>query len=125
MLEKNKLFSQLYIQSLELNLHLGWSDKERGQAQTVFLDLNIHFPAPPIAANTDDLNDTICYDKLIENIREKILPKQYRLIEHLSADIYAVAKKILPRDYKIIVRLSKQPSISGLKGGVSFLYGDE
>ena len=59
----NKLFSRLNIRSLELNLHLGWRNKERTDEQVVLLDMEIRFPSPPIACTTDDLQDTVCYAK--------------------------------------------------------------
>lgn len=116
--------TQLHIKSLELNLNLGWRSKERSAEQAVFMDMDIRFPAPPAACSSDNLEDTVCYAKLIEIIRENTEAKQYRLIEHLTKDIYTLSKKHLPDETAITVRITKYPRIDGLKEGVCFEYGD-
>lgn len=115
----------LRINNLELNLNLGWRSKERSEEQAVLLNMIIRFPKPPQACITDNLDDTTCYAKLIETIRHQISPKNYRLLEHLSAEIYDIAKKYFPHDSKITVSLTKYPRIGGLRDGVTFDYGDE
>ncbi|VVC74733.1 hypothetical protein AQUSIP_00050 [Aquicella siphonis] len=121
-----KLYTTLSVRGLELNVNLGWRDKERKQEQPVLLDLIIRFPAaPPAACETDELDDTVCYATLIEHIRHAIAHKKYRLVEHLSADIYRSAKTRLPRPCRLKIRLTKFPKIEGLMGGVTFDYGDE
>jgi len=115
---------KLHIHSLELNVNLGWRSKERSLSQAILLDMDIHFKKPPKACTTDNLQDTMCYAKLIEEIRDKTAVKQYKLIEHLSADIYQLAKKTLPEEVCLTVRITKYPNIAGLQKGVSFEYGD-
>ena len=122
---QNNLCSTLHIHNLELNINLGWRSKERRQEQAVLLDMDIQFPSPPAACLTDKLDDTVCYAKLIDVIREKLALKHFRLIEHLSSDIFIIAKQYLPDNYKIHIRLTKYPRIGGLRGGVSFEYGDK
>jgi dihydroneopterin aldolase len=124
-MSKTNLPCELHIHSIELNLNLGWRSKDRSLEQAILLDMDIRFPAPPQACITDNLDDTICYAKLIEEIREKTSAKQYKLLEHLSADIYHLAKKHMPHDASITVRITKYPQIAGLKNGVSFEYGDK
>lgn len=119
------MHSELHIHNLELYLNLGWRNKERAQEQAVLLDIDFYFPAPPKACNTDNLEDTICYAKLIEEIRTTISAKHYRLIEHVSADIYQLVKQQLPENVILSLRITKFPRISGLKQGVSFVYGDK
>lgn len=122
---QKKLYSSLHIHQLELHLNLGWRNKERSQEQAVFLDMDIRFPSPPKACKTDNLDDTICYAKLIEVIREKISAKKYRLIEHVCAEIYTITKNHWKKNTRITIRLTKYPRIDGLKKGVTFDYGDE
>ncbi|OGT54408.1 MAG: hypothetical protein A3F43_04820 [Gammaproteobacteria bacterium RIFCSPHIGHO2_12_FULL_42_10] len=119
------IYSTLFIHRLELNVNLGWRNQERSKEQAVLLDMAIKFPTPPAACTTDHLEESSCYATLIEKIRNKIAMAQYHLVEHLSAEIYAVAKTHLPDNTKLTVRLTKYPRISGLTGGVSFHYGDE
>ncbi len=119
---KNK--TSLQIRQLELHVNLGWRKKERGKEQAVFLDLDIFFPSMPKACLTDELDDTFCYAKLIEHLREKISEKSYRLIEHLCRDIYQHAKNFLETKSNLRVCITKYPNIPGL-GHVSFCYEDE
>jgi dihydroneopterin aldolase len=119
------LHSTLRIQGLELNLNLGWRSKERNEEQAVLLDMEMVFPTPPSACLTDQLDDTVCYAKLTDKIRNQISAKSYRLVEHLAADIYTLAKQNMPDDTRVIVRITKYPRIGGLRNGISFEYGDQ
>lgn len=114
----------LFINSLELELFLGWPSEERSRKQIVCLDMAIHFPAAPKACASDDLNDTVCYRELIESLRKTICVKKYRLIEHITQDIYDFLKSALPSQSEISVNLTKRPQIQGL-GSVTFHFGDE
>lgn len=120
-----KLTSHLSIRNLELSINLGWRHKERQHEQSVLLDVDIYFAKPPKATQTDQLKDTLCYATLIEAIHENLGEKKYKLIEHLSYDIYHIIKKCLPIPAKIMIHLTKYPQIKGLPGGVCFHYGDE
>jgi len=115
----------LHVRRLELNVNLGWRSQERKQEQAIELDLDIQYPSLPKACETDDLQDTVCYAQLTDAIRQQISHKNYRLVEHLSAEIYTIAKAHLPQETKLMVRLTKYPKIEGLIGGVCFDYGDE
>lgn len=115
----------LHVRRLELKVKLGWLSQEREHEQTIELDLDIHYPALPKACETDELSDTVCYAQLTDVIRQHIAKKEYRLVEHLGAEIYALTKPLLPQNAKLIVHLVKYPQIEGLIGGVCFDYGDE
>jgi dihydroneopterin aldolase len=119
------LYSHLSIRSLELNVNLGWRHKERRQEQAVLLDVAIDFAKPPKASKTDQLEDTICYATLIEDVHNHLSEKKYKLIEHLSYDIYHIIKMRLPPKSNVTVRITKYPKIKGSIGGVCFYYGDK
>ncbi len=118
---KKKTTLQLYQLSLRVNL--GWPAQERQKKQTVLLNIDIAFPQAPQACETDELADTTCYESLIKIIRKKIAKKNYRLIEHLSREIYFIASTYLPNKTKIKITLTKFPPINKLKNA-SFCYGD-
>jgi|SRR5579862_7347068 len=121
---KNKTRITLY--QLELNLFLGASEKERSQPQTVLLDIDIDFQAPPKACLTDQLNDTDCYDSLIQRIAREITPRSFHLLEHLTHEIYQIIKKTFIQPVSIHVKVTKKPLLSGAQviAGASFCYGD-
>jgi dihydroneopterin aldolase len=114
----------LTINGFELPVYLGWPDAERQQAQMVRIDLTVRFAKPPKACVSDQLQDTFCYDTLLTHLREKISDKEFRLVEHLTADIHSILKSLLPSDATLSVHLLKFPAINGLTGGVTFFYGD-
>jgi FolB domain-containing protein len=119
------IFTTLVIKQLELSVNLGWRSAERRLKQPVLLDIDIQYPVPPKACETDTLEDTSCYAVLVNTIREKIVLKQYKLVEHLGFDIYRLTKDYLPALSKIVVRVTKHPKLDGLTGGVCFSYGDK
>jgi 7,8-dihydroneopterin aldolase/epimerase/oxygenase len=121
----NNIKSHLLLRDIELCIFLGWPESERLEAQIVLLDLDIEFSQPPKACLSDDLVDTFCYADLITKIHTELGAKNYRLIEHLTYEIYTLVKRDLPPDASLLVRLTKHPKIQSLSGGVCFSYGDE
>lgn len=117
------MISSISLHALELLVHLGWTEGERSQAQIVTLDAVIQFANPPKACATDQLEDTYCYDYLVTTLKTHLITQSFRLIEHLSQQIYLWLKTLLPMDSSISVRITKQPAITQL-AGVSFSYGD-
>lgn len=117
--------TSLFLNGLELPVVLGWPEEERAQKQIVVLDIQIHFPKPPLACVTDNLVDTFCYDALVNSIKLRLAHEEFRLIEHLGHDIYQICKEHLTKNVLLGIRLTKKPAIENLTGGVSFCYGDE
>lgn len=116
--------TSLFINALEVQVYLGWTNKERLKKQTVYLDVAISFHHMPKACHTDHLDDTFCYKDLINIIRKKIASIKFNLIEHLTCEIHKIIKDALPFKTKLDVSITKHPKIKGLNGGVSFHYGD-
>lgn len=114
----------LSINGFELPVYLGWPDAERQQAQTVRVDLVIQLKKLPKACETDQLQDTFCYDTLLEHLRAKIYNRQFHLIEYLTKEIHTIIKTMLPVDCQLTVSTLKFPAISGLSGGVTFTYAE-
>jgi FolB domain-containing protein len=116
--------NSLSINKLELNLFLGWPDDERLRKQIILLDIEIQLPNLVKACSTDHLDDTVCYRQLIESLRCHFSEKKFHLIEHVTAEAYALLKSLLPEQTTLQVSLTKRPQIDGL-GSVTFLYGDD
>ena len=116
--------SSLKINQFELAVFLGWSAEERAVTQKVALDIYLQFAKTPIACQTDDLKDTVCYFELTEKIRQHFANRTFKLIEHLAHEVYQLIKINLPTDTLITVQITKHPAINDLQGGVCFSYGD-
>jgi len=117
--------TNLTLSGLELSVYLGWREAERLQKQNITVDINICFLSPPTACLTDNLDDTVCYNALISHVKEVFSTKRFKLIEHLSAELYQTIKLALSSDVKINVWVKKQPAIANLTDGVTFHYGDD
>lgn len=121
----SNITTRLQINSLILNLHLGWTKEEKITRQRVLLDLDLRFATPPDACQSDKLDDTLCYAKLLETIRNKLDSVRISLVEHLAKYIYDQIKMLAPRQSLLQVRVTKYPRIDKLMGGVCFTYGDK
>lgn len=120
----NQIKTRLYIKQVDLRVNLGWRQKERTTEQAILLDIDIIFSQLPGACKTDDLSQTVCYDQLIQTIRTRLGDRHFRLIEHLTQEIYLITKSLLPASASTIIHLTKFPKVEGLTGGVCFTYGD-
>lgn len=116
--------SQLFVEGLALNVFLGWTDQEQQEAQTIWLDLEIYFADPIQACDSDLLKDTVCYAHLIHHLKNQFeTKKKFRLIEHLSQEIYRAVKSQIKNKHRLKIRLTKHPKIEGLNR-VRFVYGE-
>lgn len=116
--------SAIKLNQLKLMVQLGWPDAERMSLQPIFVDFKIRFLNVPNACQTDVLDDTFCYDSLVTFFKTEVAKRQFRLIEHLGAYLYQLAKNRLT-EHAITICLTKQPPIADLTNGVSFYYGDD
>lgn len=114
----------LIIKNFELTVSLGWTEEERSHKQTVRLDIELRFPNPPMACQSDELNETYCYDDLTNKVRDYVADKSFRLVEYLSGEIYLLVKKQMHHSVLVKIELTKHPVIANLNGGVKFSYGD-
>lgn len=114
----------LTIQSLALATHIGWTAQERSKRQIILVDITIAFAKTPKACLSDQLDETYCYDTLVNQLHQHIRSTSYRLIEHMAYDIHAVMKTLLPKKTRISIVVTKHPRVKGLRGGVRFEYGD-
>lgn len=117
------LKSALRIRGIELLINLGWEDEEREQQQVILLDIDVQFESLPKACTSDNLADTFCYAELITLLRNRFNTRPFRLIEHLSAEIYALLKTQI-KNARITLHVTKHPNVEGLTAGVCFSYGE-
>ncbi|WP_264337723.1 dihydroneopterin aldolase [Wolbachia endosymbiont (group B) of Dolichovespula media] len=120
----------LLISDLRLWVHLGCSAEEKSSPQLVSIDVDFTFKSPPSGHTTDQLKDTICYLEVVQNIQSLVQGKQFKLIEHLTHEIYRAINNLLLRKKHIIssVRVTTHkitPPVPGVHGGVFFTYCNE
>ncbi len=111
----NKLFSKLELNNLLVDIYLGWTAAERSKKQSIFLDLIIKFPDLPQACFSDELEDTLCYDSLTQDIKKFATTKSFRLIEFFAHELYELLQKKLPRDTEIVLQVKKPKPCADLE----------
>ena len=114
----NKLSSNIRIVDYRLKLHLGATSLERARKQLVFLDLNIEFQELPLACETGELNDTVCYQLLLEQVETAVKGKQFTLIENTVFYLFKILKQYLPTGTKLSLKLTKVKPLKGLAKSV-------
>jgi FolB domain-containing protein len=117
--------SRLVLHQLEFFVFLGAEFAERRQQQRIMVDIHVDFTEPPAACTTDLLTDTFCYDTLNQTIKKNIALKEFRLLEHLTHEIYLCVKNFLSRESKVSVQVTKFPDAFFKSAGVSFWYSDD
>lgn len=111
------LYSFLSLKQLKVPVYLGASREERETKQEIEINLDIMFYALPKACTTDQLKDTICYATLVDAIKIFCLKKPFRMIEHLSYELYKFIKKTLPCSC-IRLEVRKKPQVHGLEESI-------
>jgi dihydroneopterin aldolase len=117
---------QLQVCRYRLWLSMGWTDAEREIPQPIDIDLLITLKAMPMAAKTDQLEDTFCYATLLNVLAAASQAKSFKLLEHLADILLSTAEQFL-RDQgypaAISVGVTKVcPPVLGVLGGVHVLY---
>lgn len=117
------LRTSLELQDLRFKILIGCNDEEKILQQEIQVYIKIFFSKEPIGCQSDDINDTVCYDQVASTIRDICNLKHYHLIEHLGWRIYKEIKKKYP--FKITIKINKlNPPIHELKGGAIFTIED-
>ncbi len=128
----SRFSTALTINRLRLGVNLGEGAAEREKAQPVEVDIKLFFPEQP-AACADDGQEFLCYDKLCTEIISYVETREFRLIEFLTMEIYALTKKhianVMPgvnaNDTCVWLRIHKcVPPVPAILGGTSFTYTD-
>ena len=111
----------LGFDALEIWVRLGCSRAERADPQAVRVGFEATTPGLPDACRSDALGDTTCYGKLAELFTARAAEREYRTLEHLAFELFAVAAPELAKDAVLMLEVTKlRPPVAGLRGGVRF-----
>lgn len=117
------LQTSLELQDLRFKILIGCNEDEKILQQEIQIDIKISFEVLPLGCQTDALNDTLCYDKIVGLIRNVCNLRHYHLIEHLGWQIYSQIKENY--NHKTLIKITKlNPPITELKGGAVFTIED-
>lgn len=115
----------LALDKLHLKLSLGVGAQERALPQSVYMYIKIFFPKLPLSCSNDKLDDTICYDKIVQHIKEFCHNKEFKLLEYACFQIHSRLREMIASDIKLWLKIEKcETPIAELEGPSSFSYGD-
>ena len=121
----SSVHSSLALRGLRLKVRLGCHADERAIPQSVRFDVQIRFPKLPGGCFSDDLDETICYARISDQIRILCLNHEYRLVEKLGWTVFSTLKENLPPHLKLWIRIIKEnPPVADLTEGTSFTVSD-
>lgn len=117
--------TKLKVRQLSLQVCIGANELERAQSQEVRISVELRFRETPIGLWSDQLEDTICYEKICQAFRGRVAGHQYVLVEKLAGDLMDLLQRITEGRAEVAIDVEKvAPPIEGLQGGVLFHYGD-
>ena len=115
----------LRLHDIQLMMSVGHLEEERATLQPMRIDVDILFATPPKACDTDELDDSVCYDTLIAFVREYCENISFKLLEHLSKRLHSLVHSQFSESDKVFIRVVKlNPPIDVLHGGAACGYGD-
>jgi FolB domain-containing protein len=74
------------IKNLKIPTHIGVTDEERSQPQTVSVDVTMYADLRA-AGISDDLADTVDYDRVLRDVDELVRASKTDLLEHLAEEV--------------------------------------
>jgi 7,8-dihydroneopterin aldolase/epimerase/oxygenase len=111
--------SQLILEKLNLLVKLGNSIEERNLPQWVSVQIKLEFGSLPTACINDQLNDTICYAILADELQQFCDDHSFKLIEALAYQLYQFLKKklseIMNNQINIFLCITKNPQLTKLE----------
>ncbi|AJC48929.1 dihydroneopterin aldolase [Allofrancisella guangzhouensis] len=105
----------LFLKGIEIYVSLGCSKEEKDQKQMIKLDLELVFDENFNASNTDDLEQTICYYTLRNDIQKFCDDISCNLIEYLAKQIYQFICDKHPTIKIKYLKLTKAPPVSQIE----------
>ena len=96
---------KIIIEDLELECNIGVTDAERAEKQKIVVSVEMFFDLN-VAGKSDNINDTINYSCVCDEIR-KISEKECKLLEFLAEKIAAIILMKFNIE-KIIVNVKKE-----------------
>ena len=106
------LKDKILLKNIILYAHLGVKEEEREVRQKISLDVELSLDLEK-AAQTDNLEKTVDYEKVYNLIKERIEAKKYHLLEALAQDIAQEILKEFPVDEVLIRARKPQVKLAG------------
>ncbi len=118
---------ELAIQNLRLWVSLGCSPEERSSLQPVEIGIKMIFSKEPSGCKSDQLDDVICYQTVVDEVTKIIQGQSFHLIECLSRTVFDIAANYLHQKgqsevvLEIAIAKTHHPVVN-VHGPVTFTY---
>ncbi len=100
--------TKLLIHDLILSVKLGVSVAERSYPQEISVSIELCYSELPVACQSDNIIDTVCYMQLTEALQNYCHDKEFKLIEHLAWQLQQQTM-LLVKDCIVKLRIKKMP----------------
>lgn len=113
----------LNMADIRLWVRLGCTAEERARPQMVGLDVVIHFASEPAACLSDDLKDTVCYQRVVDVMKQALEAQEFALIEHMAHVAHEALRREIRTTSIQAVQISVckvSPPVPDIHGGVTF-----
>ena len=115
--------ARLSLNQLKFEMFLGVYAHEKKVKQSLLVNISLDLLKVPKGCFSDNLEGTICYDKLIAYLRERVQIKHFDLIEHFAWFLFKSISEYIQMPADISVEVLKNPHIEGLSSASFILKG--
>ena len=117
--------SVISLNDLLLKVHIGITEGEQNIPQDVNISFKFFYKDFPAGCNSDNITDTICYNKTANIVTSYCKNNKVKLLEYLCFELHKEVRKTVPDNVVVWIKVEKcDPPIEGMTGGASFEYAD-
>jgi dihydroneopterin aldolase len=119
------MIRQLNIANYETHIVLGNNEYEKHEKRKIIIDISLRFSEKVNACLSDDIDDTVCYAKLINFLEDKLQNAKFNLIERTVQFLYdEISAHLNDESIQKHIKVAKiSPPIENLES-VSFICSD-
>lgn len=103
----------IFLSEVRIETNLGVPDWERMTPQTIILDIEIGMPHSS-SCQTDAIEDTIDYGKVVARIRETLKEHSFKLVEALAEHVCQIILSEFEAP-RVKIKVAKPGILPGLK----------
>lgn len=113
--------ARLRIERLQDFVRLGCSPEERAHVQPVEMSVTLDFRQIPGACQSDELSETVCYEKISHIFRRQVAAGEYKTIECLAYRCFGELLELLQNGDELTVLIKKlNPPLAMTNAGAFF-----
>ena len=102
----------IFIDDMRVEAHVGIFEREKAAPQT--LEISLTFGVPDEAAQDDDIDKTIRYDKVIDRIRAELATRHFNLLEALGEYVIGLLLNEFGAPW-VKIRIAKMGIMKGVR----------